>query len=74
MKRDDGRQYDEMRKVTITPGAQQYAEGSVIIENGNTKVLCAVSVEEGVPAFLKGQGKGWVTAEYSMLPRSLFKN
>lgn len=70
MKRDDGRQYDEMRKVTITPGAQRYAEGSVIIESGNTKVLCAVSVEEGVPAFLKGQGKGWVTAEYSMLPRS----
>ena len=54
MKRDDGRQYDEMRKVTITPDAQQYAEGSVIIESGNTKVLCAVSVEEGVPAFLKG--------------------
>lgn len=70
MKRDDGRQYDEMRKVTITPDAQQYAEGSVIIESGNTKILCAVSVEEGVPAFLKGQGKGWVTAEYSMLPRS----
>ena len=70
MKRDDGRQYDEIRKVTITPGAQQYAEGSVIIESGNTKVLCAVSVEEGVPVFLKGQGKGWVTAEYSMLPRS----
>ncbi|MCH2310942.1 MAG: ribonuclease PH [SAR202 cluster bacterium] len=59
-----------MRNVIITPGAQQYAEGSVIIETGNTKVLCAVSVEEGVPAFLKGQDKGWVTAEYSMLPRS----
>lgn len=70
MKRDDGRQYDEMRKVTITPGVQRYAEGSVIIETGNTKVLCSVSVEEGVPAFLKGQSKGWVTAEYSMLPRS----
>jgi len=70
VKRDDGRHYDEMRNVIITPGAQQYAEGSVIIETGNTKVLCAVSVEEGVPAFLKGQDKGWVTAEYSMLPRS----
>ena len=70
MKRDDGRHYDEMRNVIITPGAQQYAEGSVIIETGNTKVLCAVSVEEGVPAFLKGQDKGWVTAAYSMLPRS----
>ena len=70
MKRDDGRHYDEMRNVIITPGAQQYAEGSVIIETGNTKVLCAVSVEEGVPAFLKGQDKGWLTAEYSMLPRS----
>ena len=70
MKRDDRRHYEEMRNVIITPGAQQYAEGSVIIEPGNTKVLCAVSVEEGVPAFLKGQDKGWVTAEYSMLPRS----
>ena len=70
MKREDGRQFDEIRNVTITPGAQQYAEGSVVIETGNTKVLCAVSIEEGVPAFLKGQGKGWVTAEYSMLPRS----
>ena len=70
MKREDGRQFDEIRNVTITPGAQQYAEGAVVIETGNTKVLCAVSIEEGVPAFLKGQGKGWVTAEYSMLPRS----
>ena len=70
MKREDGRQFDEIRNVTITPGAQQYAEGSVVIETGNTKVLCAVSIEEGVPPFLKGQGKGWVTAEYSMLPRS----
>ena len=56
MKREDGRQFDEIRNVTITPGAQQYAEGSVVIETGNTKVLCAVSIEEGVPAFLKGQG------------------
>ena len=57
MKREDGRQFDEIRNVTITPGAQQYAEGSVVIETGNTKVLCAVSIEEGVPAFLKGQGR-----------------
>ncbi|MBR61939.1 MAG: ribonuclease PH [Dehalococcoidia bacterium] len=70
MKRDDGRRYDEMREVKITHGVQKYAEGSVIIETGNTKVLCAVSVEEGVPAFLKGKNQGWVTAEYSMLPRS----
>ena len=70
MVRGDGRRWDEARPTTITPGFQRYAEGSALIEVGNTRVLCAASLEERVPAFLRGQGKGWVTAEYSMLPRS----
>lgn len=68
--RPDGRADDQLRPVTITPGAQVYAEGSALIEQGLTRVLCAVSVEERVPPFLKGTGQGWVTAEYAMLPRS----
>ena len=68
--RNDGRALDALRPVNITLGAQAYAEGSVIIETGQTRVLCAVSVEDGVPRFLRGKGQGWVTAEYSMLPRS----
>ncbi len=70
MKRADGRAWDELRPVKITPGFQGFAEGSVLIELGKTRVLCSVSVEERVPAFLKGEGGGWITAEYSMLPRS----
>ena len=70
MPRADGRAGDELRPVEITLGYQAYAEGSALIELGNTKVLCAVSVEDRVPPFLKGQGGGWVTAEYGMLPRS----
>ena len=70
MIRTDGRSNGQLRPVTITPNAQPYAEGSVIIETGQTRVLCAVSVEERVPQFLRGIGKGWVTAEYAMLPRS----
>ena len=54
----------------MTLGVQSYAEGSVLIETGETRVLCAVSVEDGVPAFLRGAGRGWVTAEYAMLPRA----
>lgn len=68
--RISGRQTDEMRPVKITPDYLKYAEGSVLIETGDTKVLCAASVEERVPSFLKGTGQGWVTAEYSLLPRS----
>ena len=59
-----------MRPVRITLGYQSFAEGSVLIEMGKTKVICAVSVEERVPSFLKGSGSGWITAEYAMLPRS----
>ena len=68
--RVDGRKPDELRPVAIATGVQEFAEGSVLIETGRTRVLCAVSVEDGVPPFLRNTGQGWVTAEYSMLPRS----
>ena len=70
MVRRDGRNWDQARHTVIIPGYQKFAEGSALIEVGNTKVLCAASLEERVPAFLRGQGKGWVTAEYAMLPRA----
>lgn len=70
MKRIDGRAYDELRPVRIIPEFQSFAEGSVLIELGKTRVVCSVSVEERVPNFLKGSGTGWITAEYSMLPRA----
>jgi len=70
VKRADGRAWDELRPVRIIPGYQSFAEGSALIELGKTRVLCAVSVDERVPAFLKGVGSGWITAEYAMLPRS----
>lgn len=68
--RPSGRAVDELRKVNITRNYTCHAEGSVLVEFGNTKVICNASVEERVPRFLKGTGKGWVTAEYGMLPRS----
>ncbi len=69
--RPDGRATpEELRPTTIETGAVPYAEGSALISMGDTRVLCAASVEEKVPPFLKGTGKGWVTAEYAMLPRS----
>ena len=70
MKRADKRAWDELRPVKIIPGFQNFAEGSALIELGQTRVLCSVSVEERVPNFLRGQGGGWITAEYAMLPRS----
>lgn len=70
MKRADGRAWDELRPVKLTPGFQSFAEGSTLIELGMTQVLCSVSVEDRVPPFLRGGRSGWVTAEYSMLPRS----
>lgn len=70
MKRGDGRTYDQLRPVKITPGFQSFAEGSVLIELGKTRVVCSVSVEDRVPPFLRNSGTGWVTAEYSMLPRA----
>ncbi len=68
--RNDGRAADQMRPVRIHTGYLKTAEGSALIEVGNTQVLCAASVEQTVPQFLRGSGKGWVTAEYSMLPRA----
>ena len=70
MKRIDGRSFDELRQVTITTGIQSFAEGSALVEVGQTRVLCAVTVEEKVPPFLRGSGTGWITAEYAMLPRA----
>jgi len=68
--RTDGREAAELRPVKMTPGYLPYAEGSVLIEMGNTRVVCAASLEERVPPFLRNTGQGWLTAEYSMLPRS----
>ena len=70
MPRLDGRANDELRPVRIIPNYLAYAEGSALIEIGETRVLCAASVEDRVPPFLSGRGQGWVTAEYSLLPRS----
>ena len=68
--RVDGRNADQMRSVKITPDFISTAEGSVLIELGNTRVICTATVDDGVPGFLKGSGKGWVTSEYGMLPRA----
>ncbi|GAC1628647.1 MAG: ribonuclease PH [Candidatus Acidiferrum sp.] len=68
--RGDGRNSDQMRPVKITPDFISTAEGSVLIELGNTRVICTATVDDGVPGFLKGSGKGWVTSEYGMLPRA----
>lgn len=70
MTRYDGREYDEKRNVKITRNYLLYAEGSVLVETGNTKVICTASVDDKVPPFLKGLGEGWITCEYGMLPRS----
>jgi ribonuclease PH len=68
--RPSGRSADQLRTITIESGVSRHAEGSCLISCGNTRVLCTATIEERVPPFLKGQGKGWVTAEYGMLPRS----
>ncbi|MDI3481538.1 MAG: ribonuclease [Tepidanaerobacteraceae bacterium] len=70
MARIDGRANDEIRPVIITRNFNKYAEGSVLIEAGDTKVICTATVEEKVPPFLRGKGQGWITAEYAMLPRA----
>ena len=70
MKRPSGRASSQLRSVRITRNYTKHAEGSVLVEFGDTKVICTASVESGVPRFLKGQGQGWLTAEYGMLPRS----
>lgn len=68
--RIDGRKEDQLRPIRITPHVNKYAEGSVLIEVGDTRVICTATTEEKVPPFMRGMGKGWVTAEYSMLPRA----
>ena len=68
--RSDNRAPEQMRPVNIIPEFISTAEGSALIEVGNTRVICTASIEESVPGFMKGSGKGWITAEYSMLPRS----
>ena len=68
--RPDGRTANSLRRVRITPGVMKHAEGSVLVEFGDTRVLCAVSIEDKVPPFLMGKGQGWLTAEYAMLPRA----
>ncbi len=68
--RTDGRAVDELRAVKITPGFLPYAEGSVLIEMGHTRVVCSASVDDRVPYFLRNSGQGWVTSEYAMLPRA----
>ncbi len=70
MQRPSGRQPDQLRDVRLTRHYTKHAEGSVLVEFGDTKVICTASVIEGVPGFLRGQGRGWLTAEYGMLPRS----
>ncbi len=68
--RPSGRAVDQLRSITITRNYTRHAEGSVLIEFGDTRVICTASIEEKVPGFLKGKGQGWLTAEYGMLPRS----
>lgn len=68
--RDNQRKIDSLRPITITPDFVIHPEGSVLIQVGNTKVICNASIEDRVPPFMRGQGKGWITAEYSMLPRA----
>ncbi len=68
--RPSGRKWDELRDISLTPNVSDYAEGSCLAQFGKTKVLCTASLEARVPPFLKGTGRGWVTAEYGMLPRS----
>ena len=68
--RPDGRRPDQLRPLEIITGYQKHAEGSALVKLGDTWVLCAASVEEGVPGWMRGKGKGWLTAEYAMLPRS----
>ncbi len=73
MKRKNNRKNNELREIKFTPNYLKYAEGSCLVEDGDTKVVCSVSVEKKVPFFLKGSGTGWLTAEYGMLPRATKK-
>jgi ribonuclease PH len=68
--RPDGRKYDELRPISFTPEYIQYPEGSILVTWGETRVLCNLSIQNGVPSWMAGRGKGWMTAEYALLPRS----
>ena len=68
--RPDGRKFDELRNITFTPGYISYPEGSVLVTWGETRVICNLTIQEGVPAWMTGKGQGWITAEYALLPRS----
>ena len=68
--RPDGRNHDQLRKISLNPNFVAYPEGSILINWGNTRVLCNLTIQNGVPAWLAGQGQGWLTAEYALLPRS----
>ncbi|MEJ6538838.1 MAG: ribonuclease PH, partial [Halioglobus sp.] len=70
MQRPSGRSAAQLREINITRNYTRHAEGSVLVCFGDTQVICTASVEKGVPRFMRGQGRGWVTAEYGMLPRS----
>jgi len=70
MERPSGRRADQLREITITRRYTRHAEGAVLVTFGDTRVICTASVEKGVPSFMRGEGRGWVTAEYGMLPRS----
>ena len=70
MTRSVARSYDQMREVSIERGFIRHAEGSALISFGLTQVICTASIEKGVPSFLRGKGRGWITSEYGMLPRS----
>src|SRR5471030_2852438 len=68
--RADGREFSQMRKVSFELGVQKHADGSVLVSFGDTRVICAASLQEKVPGWLKGRGQGWMTAEYAMLPQA----
>ncbi|MEE4195894.1 MAG: ribonuclease PH [Anaerolineae bacterium] len=70
LSRTDGRQFNELRPISFEPGYVTYPEGSVMVNWGNTRVLCNLTIQEGVPSWLAGTGQGWMTAEYALLPRS----
>jgi len=70
MERPSGRRADQLREIALTRNFTRHAEGSVLVAFGDTRVVCTASVEKGVPSFMRGEGRGWVTAEYGMLPRS----
>ena len=68
--RINGRDLNQLREISIERGVNKYSEGSVLVSFGDTRIICTASVESGVPHFLRGSGKGWITSEYGMLPRS----